>query len=284
VPVDQPAAQQPKAQQPGRPRPKPKPRSSLPPPEPLNPGDLVCGNCGAGNKPTRKFCRRCGDDLSAAEVAKVPWWKRIFRRKPKVKEAGSRPRASRRRPRVPVGLFMLLGILGALGIGVFFFRGVVMDGVEAVRDRIADAEPAKPDRVQASTSQPGHEARFIRDGTPDKYWAPAAPGDGDGEWVEARFKDPVRLVSVLVTAGVSDESEEEFQAQGRPSELRIVIDTEDGETEVIEAHLKDQRGDQEIGIGESDVTKIRFEITDAYEGTAPGARTAIGEIEFFVRK
>lgn len=282
VPVDQ--ARQPSAQQPARPRPAAPPRKPTAPPEPLNPGDLVCGSCGAGNNPSRKFCRRCGKDLADATVAKVPWWRRLFRRRPKVKEAGSRPKVHADRRRLRAKPFAVLGLLAALGIGGFFLRDLAIGGVEAVRDRIEGVERSSPDGIAASSSQPGHEARLARDGTSNKYWAPAPSGPGEGEYLEATFDPPVRLVYLLVTPGVTAEDEELFLRQGRPSELRIVIDREGDSTAVEVVHLENKRGAVRIAIGESNVTKVRLEIREAYDGLADDARTAIAEVEFFTRK
>ena len=66
-----------------------------PPKREIRPGDLICGQCQEGNDPDRRFCRRCGASLIAAEEAvappPVPWWKRLFVRRPKVVAAGERP-------------------------------------------------------------------------------------------------------------------------------------------------------------------------------------------------
>ena len=43
--------------------------TAAPPTKELSAGDLVCGQCGEGNEPVRKFCRRCGNSLATAEVA-----------------------------------------------------------------------------------------------------------------------------------------------------------------------------------------------------------------------
>jgi hypothetical protein len=281
--AQEPAAQQPSAQQPARPRNRPRPATTLPPPEPLNPGDLICGNCGAGNKPSRKFCRRCGDDLAAAEVAKVPWWKRLFRRKPKAVEAGTRPSRKRTAPRVPMGLVVLLGVLAALVVAGFLLRGFVVEGVDAVRDRVEGVEARIPDHTTASSSLRGHGAGLATNGDPAEYWAPEKKGEGVGEYVEVTFDDPVRLVYVLVTPGASRQDQKTFQALGRPSELKVTVDSDDGTVDVTDLELEDKRGSQEFHIGQSDVTKVRLEIVDSYAG-APGSHTAIGEIEFRVRK
>lgn len=281
VPVGQP--QQPRAQQPGAPAPKAR-RRPVAPPEPFNPGDLICGACGSGNKPTRKFCRRCGTDLAEAEVARVPWWRRLFRRGAKrVDEAGSRPTVAAAR-RFPTKLIALVGVLAVLGVGTYALRGYVVAGIDLVRDRVEGVERIVPEKMTASNAQEGHGAGLAKDGTPNKYWAPAQTGDGRGEYLEAAFAAPVRLVYVLITPGVSSSDEEAYLRQGRPAELRVLVTREDGERETKAVELADQRGAVQVAIRESDVTRIRFEIRRAYPGTAAGSRTAIGEIEFWVRK
>jgi hypothetical protein len=263
------------------------------PTEPLEPGDLVCGTCGTGNKPTRKFCRRCGETLAEAVVAKVPWFRRVLRRRPpKVTEAGSRPRApigssartTRARRPFPTRLVAVLGLLAVLGIGTFTLRGSVLGAVDAVRDRVQGVERVVPSKATASSAQEGHGAGLVRDGTQDKYWAPADPGPGRGEFVETTFARPERLVYVLVTPGVTASDEELFQQQGRPAELRITMTRDDGTTEVETVGLEDKRGAAKVSLGTSDVVRVRFEVLGSHAGNVEGSRTAIAELEFFVRK
>ena len=125
---------------------------------------------------------------------------------------------------------------------------------------------------------------MAKDGTPNKYWAPAKAGDGRGEYVEAVFADPVRLAYVLITPGVSSSDEELYLRQGRPADLRVVVTREDGERVVKTVELEDKRGPLQVAIRESDVSRIRFEIRQAFPGTDADSRTAIGEIEFWIRK
>jgi len=281
VPVGQP--QQPRAQQPGTPAPKAR-RRPVAPPEPFDPGDLICGTCGIGNKPTRKFCRRCGTDLAEAEVARVPWWRRPFRKRTKrVSEAGSRPKVAAVR-RFPAKLLALVGVLAVLGVGTYLLQGYVVDGVDLVRDRVQGVERVVPEKMKASSAQEGHGAALAMDGTPNKYWAPDGAGDGRGEYVETGFEDPVRLVYVLITPGVSTSDEEAYLRQGRPAELRVLVTHVDGEREVKAVELEDRRGAVQVAIRESDVSRIRFEIRRAFSGTDADSRTAIAEIEFWIRK
>jgi hypothetical protein len=281
VPVAQPV--QPAARQPQAPVAKAR-RRPVAPPEPFDPGDLICGTCGVGNKPTRKFCRRCGATLADAEVARVPWWRRLFRKRtPREKEAGSRPKVAAAR-RSPTKLVALLGVLALLGVGTYVLRERAFDGVDLVRDRIQGVERVVPEKMTASTSQDGHGPGLAKDGTPNKYWAPAKAGAGRGEYLEAVFADPVRLVTVLITPGVSSSDEEAFLRQGRPADLRVVITHEDGSREIKTVELEDKRGAKEVAIRESDVTRVRFEIRQAFPGTDADSRPAIAEIEFWIRK
>src|SRR5690606_30342884 len=85
-----PAARTPTEQRPAAPPPRP-PKRKQPPSRKIQPGDLICGDCGEPNDAARKFCRRCAASLAEATVAKTPWWRRL-RRKPKAQpEAGTRP-------------------------------------------------------------------------------------------------------------------------------------------------------------------------------------------------
>lgn len=82
----------PTAVKPGRSKVRPTARTREAPTRQFRPGDLICGQCGEGNAPTRNFCRRCGHELAEAEVVKQPWWKRLLpRRRQRVYAAGERP-------------------------------------------------------------------------------------------------------------------------------------------------------------------------------------------------
>jgi len=94
VTEDQPVSRKPTLEEPVQ-RSVPQQRQSLAEEPPIKPGDLICGVCGAGNSPDRRFCRRCGNSLAAATVAvavHVPWYRRIFGGgQSQTFEAGERP-------------------------------------------------------------------------------------------------------------------------------------------------------------------------------------------------
>lgn len=49
-----------------------------PPARTVEPGDLVCVDCGEGNHPSRMYCRRCGAALAHAPVLRPRWWRRVL--------------------------------------------------------------------------------------------------------------------------------------------------------------------------------------------------------------
>jgi ribosomal protein L40E len=282
------AAQKPAAQMPGAPSPaavrpgaaapkarRPAARVEEPPPAP---GDLICGKCGAGNKPTRKFCRRCGADLVDAPVAQYPWWKRWFKGRVKAPPtAGARPAQTGRR--VPTGLLVVAVVVAVLAAAAWFGRGLVSPAYQAVLDRVMGTDPVNPTRLTASSSAPGAGPERARDGLSNRFWAPAPRGDGAGEWLQARFGEPTRVVYVVVLPGVSSE-EEAFLKKGRPKDVELRLVSADGTRKIEDVTLDDEPGAQQFNVATSDVRAVRMTIKSAYPGSDPGSRVAVAELEF----
>ncbi len=272
-----PSAEQPGAVRPGAAAPKARPTPRAHVAEPVNPGDLICGECGAGNKPTRKFCRRCGHDLVEAVVAKVPWWKRILPRRQAV-AAGSRGKEKSSRDRPMTTYAVLLGILVVLAIVGFSLRDAVGGAYQRVVDRVVGSEPVRP-KMSASSSAPGAPAAQANDGTSNKFWAPADEGDANGEFLRAEFKEPFRLLHLIITPGVSTK-QPEFLAAGRPSVLSLMVTDESGEVTRERLELKDTAGPQTFDVVHSDVERVRLTIVSSEQGSRAGTRVAIAEVEF----
>lgn len=268
---------------PGMARPKPRKRAAEAFEQPLQHGDLVCGHCGAGNQPTRRFCRRCGQDLAEAEVARIPWWRRILlRRKTRAQAAGSRPRVARRGRRLR-SFFTLAAILITLAGGVLLTRPYWDTARNGVEDRLRNVEPATPDEVRASSSASGHPAPLVRDNGSRSYWAPSATKRAVGQYLEMRFDRPVRLVYVLVSNGVSGDGNA-YLRNGRATRLRATLFTATGTRMPAKTlRLMDTAEPQQRSLRGSDVVRVRFTIAGRKRG-APGTLVGIREIELFKRR
>ena len=93
-PVERKPQPQPLPPQPVRARRSEAPVMTAPPTRRLQPDDLICGDCGEGNAPTRRFCSRCGASLQTATVVPTPWWRAVLRffRQRRMRPAGARPK------------------------------------------------------------------------------------------------------------------------------------------------------------------------------------------------
>jgi hypothetical protein len=150
-----------------------------------------------------------------------------------------------------------------------------------VRDRVAKAQPVRPVAITASSQAAGHPAQAVADGLSNKYWAPQPTGAGQGQYVDLRFAQPVRLLDVIVHPGVSPR-QDEFLKQARPAELELTASTSAGKQVSTVLRLADQAGPQTFHPVIGDVVSVRLTIRASY-GAAPNRRTAIGEVEFFKR-
>ncbi|MFJ4848290.1 NADase-type glycan-binding domain-containing protein [Streptomyces sp. NPDC088733] len=273
---------QPRAGEPVAARPRPTAVSAPDEPPPA-PGDLICGQCGAGNVPTRRFCRRCGTSLADAPAApQASWWRRLFTRRPRTAPAaGDRPgpgfSGRVRRPRFLVPVL----VLAVLCAAVFALRPQLRQATEAVKDRLATPQQVHAVGVSASSASRGHAASLAVDGTTDRYWAPDREGDGKGQYLEARFDEPFRLLDVIVYPGISTNAQQ-FLTQGRPQTLLATVTDAHGTVTRHTVNLADSAGEQKFHFAVSDVVRVRLTIESAY-GAGSGHRVAVGEVEFFKR-
>jgi hypothetical protein len=251
-------------------------------PDTLAPGEIACRNCQAGNVATRKFCRACGTSLAApVAAAKLPWWRRLWNwltRRNRY-EAGTRRKVRDQsrwlRPVAGVGIVALL--LGAAY--VLPTRTYIDRAIAGIRDRTAKHVPVTPTALRASSSGKGMTPEQVSDGVSNRFWSPArGPA---GQWIEADFDRPVRLLELVVTPGVSTDKEK-FLQQGRPRDVTVTLTAEDGKVTDRVIVVQDQPGAQTFAMKVSDVVKARLTIASGYEMRAP-TRCAIGELEFFIR-
>ncbi|NYI03900.1 zinc ribbon domain-containing protein [Allostreptomyces psammosilenae] len=244
-------------------------------------GARPCPSCGTGNPPDRTLCRRCGSVLAvlpASMQRRTPWWRRRRRRTRQPTAAGDRPlRRVWRRPSMvlPITLLVLLG-------GAWFGRAQISQAIDYVRDRTAAPAPVHPGAVRASSEAPDHPAAAAFDGASNRYWSPAQPGNGAGEYLEADFDTPVRLRALVIFAGASA-NQDEFLAMARPAEIVLTLHPAEGEpsTEVI--RLSDRPGQQTFDVRAEDVVRVRLTVNTA-NGVQDGRSLAIAEVEFFHRR
>lgn len=280
-------ARKPQARKPGEAEPR-----RTPPPKPddepeAQPGDLICGNCGAGNVATRKFCRRCGTSLEQAVVMpSQPWYRRIFTRRPKQpKVAGSRPAklhsdSQRAALRVRRWVAILAG-LGLVGAAVWFLRPMVGGVIDKVQDRASDQVQVTPADAEATSSTRGHRAARTRDGHSNTYWEAGESGEASGVSLDYRFDEPFRLVTLLMIPGASKD-QAEFLQHGRPADVRVTLTTSTGEEVDKTWEIPNEPGDQVLDIGVDDVEQVRLTIASSY--VDEGQRVAIAEVEFRTRE
>ena len=306
-------ARQPSAQLPGAAAPRPKPATAKQAPSRVvNPGDLVCGQCGEGNEPNRKFCRRCGGTLAeAAPAPKVGWFKRTFSKKHEQEvalAAGSRPgrdgsggggkgvaKGARAAKSKAFGGFAsvrrVLALLAMVGIGTTLavpsLRTTVTDkGSSIYRSVKSKINPSftgvspNPEGITATGQTPGHEAKLAADGIKNDYWL--APADTAIAKVSMPFTSPERVDLILVYSG-AQEKPEGFKAQPRPKDLFVRLVDSKGKETTKQFTLEDKADFQKLKISAKDVTLAEVTIQSCYPDPAVKV-CAISELEFQKQK
>jgi hypothetical protein len=276
------------AVQPGelRSRMPPKP-APAPPSKQVNTGDLICGKCGEGNEPVRKFCSRCGESLATATVASTPWYRRIFpRRKPKVLAAGERPhgRAGSGHGvdfggvlRIVRNVVVVLILVGAVVYGaVAPVRSAVNNQVNSIIQNFSSTTSApsqvRVSSVTATSSIPGHSGDRAVDPYINTYWA--APFGGNAQpTLSVGFAASTNVTVILVVSGDADN----YSAEPRPKLVHIVFSN--GGTQDIT--LADTSKQQTFTLsGANGITGMTIQIKSVYPSTK-GNAVSITDIEFF---
>jgi len=297
---DQPQAAEPRARRPTDEAPKPVRTATTAAPAPAivaKPGDLICGNCGSPNEPSRNFCRTCGRSLQTAlPAARPPWWRRLLpARKAKVVAAGTRSKhETQARSGGGAGqTFKAVAAMVGVALVVFGMAGyaVVPAIREPVDDVIRDVQRVfvQPEHVYptlaSGASIANHPASLAIDKTHNLYWA--GPVSAAPTVLDFRFSAPTDIVALIVTPGAEDD----VTGFARPKDVRFTFS--DGS--VLNVTLKDvSLVDPEPGQGTGKVlsnetfntnaraiTGVRVEVLSVYRGTSNAV--AIAEIEFFTK-
>ncbi|GAA3553240.1 NADase-type glycan-binding domain-containing protein [Kribbella ginsengisoli] len=252
------------------------------------PGELICGECGEGNDPARKFCRRCGNSLAEAEVVKVRWWRRLrLRRRPRVLAAGSRParpgdgkgrrayQSTLRRVRAGIGVLIL-----GFGLLAGFYppaRTLVTQQVGNVKQKIrgvADTAltPIRPVSVQGPRGSTGHPPKAAFDTFKNTSWI-TAWNEKSPPRLTVQLDHPVALRKVIVSTGDSTD----YAGHIRPALLEFAYSNEKSDL----VQLKDTPGPQQVALRNAvGVSSITVKVLNVYP--APDVKTlALTEIELF---
>jgi len=263
-----------------------------PPSRKLTPGDLVCGDCGEGNAPTRKFCGRCGTSLAEAETVRTPWWRRLLRRRgAKVRKSGDRPKRRGRGGKSKAGVFAsatfttirrvvsVALLVGGVLYGVYApFRGWVNDRALAAKAGVESLifptyEPVHAAEPPVSPVQlPKFPGALALDGLTNTFWA--APVGGPREpVVVVTFDREVDLARLIVHNG----QQEAFKDRHRAQRLHLVFST--GRT--TDVNLQDRPDPQTLDIENGEkTTSVEIHVLSTFKAV-DGNEVAVTEIELF---
>jgi len=273
----------------------------------LQPGDLICGTCGEGNPPTRRFCSRCGSSLVTAAKVKESWWRRFLNwlrrflpgRGPKVVKLGSvstadskddahlahltKPHANlkstfRRTLRIVRNVLAVVILVGGILYGAYPpFRNWVNSRVENEKKQVSTdigigQSPIHPLSVTANESTPGFPPLNAWDENLDSYWL-APWSSSDESTLTFTFAHKVTLKQMILHIGAGNA----YIQDGRPSELRLVFSN--GESDTITP--QDTAQGQTFAISHADlISGMQIEVEGVYPGSS-GSNVAIAEIELF---
>ncbi|HEV2783970.1 MAG TPA: zinc-ribbon domain-containing protein [Actinophytocola sp.] len=281
--VEQPAVPQPAVQQPTDERVHRRTTPTGTERRPPAPGDLICGECGAGNAPARKFCRHCGHSLAEAQTVERRWWQVLLpRRGTRKRHVGDRPRARGGRPwrawarwvrRVVLTVLVLLAVLYAAVPDV---RSEVNHRVLGARDWVKGVfvtkyDPIRPTSVTATAEVPDHGPNLAADNAKNTFWA--APATGGEVALVLTFHRPVDIRRAIVRIG----NAADFQSAHRPAKLHLVYST----GQAFDVTLADTPEEQTVDIANSaGATTVEIHIVDLHR-SLQGDTVAISEIELF---
>jgi hypothetical protein len=293
--------EQPAAQRPSAARPPGVSIQRRPPTRRLEPGDLICPECGEGNPTTRKFCSRCGTSLETAQVVKAKWWQKLrLRRGPKKRTAGDRPSARRTRTSFPskimavlfggvsrvVGVILLIGGL-VYGI-VPNVRSSVNDEVGSVKNKINSwIHPTRteviPTGVIASSQLPGHAAQFVIDGPTNTYWEARLPVRKTRKLtLDFTFQNNFDLKNIAVWNGVGSSKTPDYTSTLRLQTIFLTFpDTSIPGCEVKITDLPKEAVKKDVSYCHADgITRLRVTVLDA-AGDPKLKDIAVAKLQFY---
>jgi ribosomal protein L40E len=246
-------------------------------PAPL-PGEVICGRCGAGNKPARNFCRRCAASLKeAAAVPVAPWWRRFLRRPQRsALPAGTRPKRGKQR-RFPTRSVSFLTVMGLFGGVAYLGRDVIAAAVARVQDELLEDREVFAQGMTATSRAPDRGPELAIDSYSNRSWAAGAPGHVSAD-LEAAFASPFRLTYVVISGGASDEQDVFFKER-RPASVEIIASRTDGGQQTSRTvKLQDVPGPQSFYVGADQVSAVTLKILSS--NGPEEAPVSVAEVQF----
>jgi hypothetical protein len=307
----QPSAVQPEAVKPAAAKARPAPRAkAAPTARVVNPGDLVCGQCGEGNDPTRKFCRRCGASLQRATIFVLPWYKRWWRKLTtrKTRAAGERPRNRRRAIGgagpgwLTSGAFKVLGIAIVLGVLLTIVgpwrdnlrHDVSHDYHRILGDVHPKFNPVHPFAATATSAARLHPAANAIDGAVNTSWQTnttpvkikiagktrtTTTTNGVGQSLSIRLAAPSNLDEIGFLNGDQD-TPSAYLTEPRPEKVHVTAAGAHPYSKDLT--LKDSASFQTFTIKAKDASSLTITIDSVYPSDQ-GNDAAIAEVELFVK-
>jgi len=297
---------QPAAVKPAAVKARPVHRAKAAPSRVINPGDLVCGQCGEGNDANRKFCRRCGASLQEAAVFNLPWYRRVWRslttRKPKA--AGERPHARRRMVGGSGPGWLTTGvkwlIVGVVAIVIILaFVGPWKNSIrhhssryyhDALNDVHPTYTPIHPplSLASASSSAPGHPAQNAIDEATNTCWQTGRSGDGVGQSLTIRLAAVTDIDKIGFINGDQDSDPTSYLSEPRPELVHITFEgppvagpgPRHPYVYVTNITLKDVQSFQTFTVSAKKVNALTISIDSVYP-SGQGNHAAIAEVELF---
>jgi hypothetical protein len=287
-------SEQPAAQRPTAVRPPSVSIQRRPPTRRLEPGDLVCPECGEGNPTTRKFCSRCGTSLESAQVVKRKWWQKLLPRKgPKKRKAGDRPSARKTRKSFPSKILGVLfgGVSRVIGV-ILIVGGIVYGMVPTIRNNLngeigtvknkvnswihPQRKPVIPTTTGANYAVAGHRAQFATDSYSNTYWAAPSSTGRKEPVLTVLFSKKINLKNIVVYNGTGT-SQDNYQSRDRPAELHLVYDNKQADDISLTDTADKQTHTIDHGSG---ITEIQIYVSN-YFVTKGDKTMALARIDFF---
>jgi hypothetical protein len=264
-----------------------------PPSRRLQPGDLICGDCGEGNPETRKFCSRCGASLVEAERVKTPWWRKLLpRRGAKVRTSGQRSKRKGRGGKSLAGvlasntfkvvrrIITIALLVGGLLYGtVAPFRGWVNQQYVTAKHNVEGLifpqypaiHPIRDTFKCPAEVLPNNGCDKAVDLFTNTFWY--APVPGPEPQLVLKFDHKAHLSKMVVFNG----NKEDFQGFHRAKKLHLVFNN--GKTADVNLIDNPDKNEYSFPNGE-DASSVEIHVIEMFQ-SVKATNLAVADIEMF---